>query len=141
MAGLGSDLWAPAAVGVLKERVKEDVERLLDEHVGIIKSGSKKVEREKAADDEEAEDEEATTNGDTNHEPADSAREVQERRLKQVLFDALYIQRFVAKSDEDGFIVLVEGAGLDLDDAAMTRLRKNAGDYAKKTYLLFAMLA
>jgi hypothetical protein len=29
----------------------------------------------------------------------------------------------------------------DLDEAAMTRLKKNAADYAKKTYLLFALLA
>jgi para-aminobenzoate synthetase len=29
----------------------------------------------------------------------------------------------------------------DLDEAAMNRLRKNAADYAKKTYLLFALLA
>lgn len=60
------------------------------------------------------------------------------------MFDMLYMQRFFSDSTDsshaaDGFITK---AGVkDLNDVAVQRLRKNAAEYAKKTYLLFALLA
>jgi hypothetical protein len=72
------------------------------------------------------------------------AREAQQLKLKQLLFDALYIERFVADGSalKDSVAELIAQADLaDLDEAAESRLRKNAAEYAKKTYLLFALLA
>ncbi|KAF2826302.1 hypothetical protein CC86DRAFT_467051 [Ophiobolus disseminans] len=146
MAGLGSDLWASAAVDVLKGRVARDVEKVLDGYVGLIKSRSNMtvtMEIKQDEDGELADDSEPTGDGDSKADEASSQiSELQERRLKQVLFDTLYMQRFVAKPDDEGLASLIEKAAyLGLDEAAMARLRKNAGDYAKKTYLLFALLA
>ncbi|KAL5116682.1 para-aminobenzoate synthase, (PABA) [Pleosporales sp. CAS-2024a] len=64
-----------------------------------------------------------------------------QQRLKQVLFDALYLQRFVATPDgEDALAAFAQTVHVTgLDEAV--RLKKNAADYAKKTYLLFALLA
>jgi hypothetical protein len=71
------------------------------------------------------------------------SQELKEHRVKQLLFDFLYLQRFVDTSSEaDGVTAMLKKTNMpDLDEAAATRLRKNATDYAKKTYLLFALLA
>lgn len=114
---------------MLKERVGEGVVGVLEGFVDTIKTAatnSETVEKE----DDEAEDD------------ADASTEVQQRRLKQVLFDALYIQRFVARDDgKDGLEGLLRKADVDLDEEGVKRLKKNAGEYAKKTYLLCALLA
>jgi hypothetical protein len=150
MASVGSDLWASSAVAVLKSRVEEDVTKLLEEHANTIKLISRKVPKPEVQETAEGDDTEPAVNGDTKHDDsADSATaktsELLERQLKQVLFDALYVQRFVSTAEDHGKGRLsdlahkteVEG----VDGVAMARLRKNAADYAKKTYLLFALLA
>ncbi|KAF2031658.1 hypothetical protein EK21DRAFT_110783 [Setomelanomma holmii] len=145
MASLGSDLWAPACVAVLKERVSRDAGKVWSEHGEAVKTSTGAAEMENGG--EEVEEEAATTNGETNGEKSDAlinnAEEFQKQRLKQLLFDALYVSRFVATPDPMGeFENLVKKVELsDLDDAAVARLKKNAADYAKRTYLLFALLA
>tara|TARA_R110002003_G_scaffold214_22_gene16167 strand:+ start:11125 stop:13119 length:1995 start_codon:yes stop_codon:yes gene_type:complete len=145
MARLGSDLWAPACVAVLKAHVAKDVEGVWHEHVDAINVVAATKNEKDAA--EEAEDQEGTTNGassaENNGQSSSDLQELKNRRLKQLLFDALYISRFVAAPNAaDGLAALVKKADVaQLDDAAVTRLKKNAADYAKKTYLLFALLA
>lgn len=146
MAVLGSDIWAPECVAVLKKRVADDARKILEEHIDAISKSTvtKKKITEMA---EDANDADATANGDadaSNASQPSTSTEVPERRLKQALFDALYIQRFVGTDDnsKDGLASLAQKVELaDLDEAAMARLQKNAADYAKKTYLLFALLA
>jgi hypothetical protein len=147
MAALGSDLWAPTCVGVLKERLAGDAEKIIEEHAELIKSTTR-TETKKSEDEDEAEDAGAAVNGDTDTaKPAalsTNSNDLSERRLKQLLFDSLYIQRFVSVSNDgkDGLGDLLQKVLVsDLDEAAKGRLRKNAVDYAKKTYLLFALLA
>jgi para-aminobenzoate synthetase len=141
MAALGNDLWAPTCVEVLKKQVADDVREIIEEHVQAI--NTEKGTKEEGKNEDGVEDKEATTNGDTEEtkdaQPSSSrSSETRERRLRQVLFDALYVQRFIGLAEDD----LAEKAKVaGLDDAAMGRLKKNAADYAKKTYLLFALLA
>jgi hypothetical protein len=148
MAALGSDLWAPACVAVLKERVSEEARKIIEEHVTLNKGGTSLTDS--TTDTKEADDAADTAvNGDTDSKQVpptpSSASELYERRLKQLVFDTLYIQRFVAAPDDgkDGLVAWMHKADVSdvLDGAAMTRLRKNASDYARKTYLLFALLA
>ena len=66
--------------------------------------------------------------------------------LKQSAFDALYMQRFFndnTKTSQTLEVMIANNYLKDLDDAAIQeqRLKKNAAEYAKKTYLLFALLA
>jgi hypothetical protein len=141
MAALGSDLWAPTCVEVLKKQVVDDVREIIEEHVQAI--NTEKGTNEEGKNEDGVEDKEATTNGDTEEtkdaqSSSSRSSETRERRLKQVLFDALYVQRFIGLAEDD-LVEKVKVAGLD--DAAMGRLKKNAADYAKKTYLLFALLA
>jgi para-aminobenzoate synthetase len=144
MASLGSDLWAPACIAVLKPRVAKDVEGVWQDHVGAINAIAATKDEDAA---EEAEDQEGTTNGATsaekNGQSSSDLQELKDRRLKQLLFDALYISRFVATPDvANGLADLAKKADVaQLDEAALNRLKKNAADYAKKTYLLFALLA
>jgi hypothetical protein len=153
MAELGSDLWASGSVESLKTTVFGAVMRLLEEQVDALRSRSRtpretdepREEKQNEGGDnaeEEAADEEVST-----AEPdktISEAREAQQLKLKQLLFDALYIERFVADGSalKDSVAELIAQADLaDLDEAAESRLRKNAAEYAKKTYLLFALLA
>jgi hypothetical protein len=147
MAFLGSDLWAPECAAVLKKRMARDMRKTLEEHIDAIKKNAATQTRpiEKEASETDVADD--AVNGDTeasDTSPASATTEVQNRRLKQLLFDALYIQRFVVTNDDgkDGLAGLVQEVEVsDLDEAALSRLKKNAADYAKKTYLLFALLA
>jgi hypothetical protein len=148
MAALGSDLWAPACVAVLKERVSEDVRKIIEEHLTLNKADTSSTDSTtETKEDDGAAD--TAVNGDIDSKQVpptpSSAPELYERRLKQLVFDTLYIQRFIAAPDDgkDGLVAWMQKADVSdvLDGAAMTRLRKNASDYARKTYLLFALLA
>jgi len=142
MASVGSDLWATSAVAVLKGSIEEDIAKLLGEHIETVKSSKTGAQREKA---EEADNPEPVVNGDNDHDESDDSSELRQRKLKQVLFDALYVQRFISTAEDHGkgrLSDLADKTEIEgIDEAAMTRLRKNAADYAKKTYLLFALLA
>lgn len=148
MACLGSDLWAPAGVAFAKKKVSVDVIRLLESHIEAIKDSQP---QKTTVNDNEA-DESNGTNGEekddevnaVNGAPSTQDNELRDQRLKQLAFDSLYLQRFFgndAKSTQatDELTKKIDLA--DLDEAAVQRLKKNAAEYAKKTYLLFALLA
>ena len=147
MARFGSDLWAPTGVAVVKSKMSFDVVHILEKHVETIKNAKSQQETKVDAREDsngvhgEEKSDEANT---TDVIPSTQGDELMDRRLKQLLFDMLYMQRFF--SDEttsaqitDDFVKKIDFT--DLNDAAIQRLRKNAAEYAKKTYLLFALLA
>jgi hypothetical protein len=148
MARLGSDLWAPAGVAVVKSKMSVDVMRLLEKHAESIKEfQSQKDDQPDTPAQDASETNGAEEGTETSADPVSSPSrdmELIDQRLKQLLFDALYLQRFFgentkASQSTDDLIKKIELA--DLNDAAVQRLKKNAADYAKKTYLLFALLA
>ncbi|KAH7411607.1 hypothetical protein DE146DRAFT_242987 [Phaeosphaeria sp. MPI-PUGE-AT-0046c] len=144
MAALGSDLWVSACAAALKEKAAGGVREIIEKHVVTIKADDTTERKDNDKEGDEPDDEVAAVNGDTkpagDDDVSSDMRETQQRRLKQLIFDALYIQRFVAAGDgNDDWTKTTEMS--DLDDAAAARLKKSAGDYAKKTYLLFALLA
>ncbi|CAO2648405.1 Nn.00g076720.m01.CDS01 [Neocucurbitaria sp. VM-36] len=145
LGSLGSDLWAPSCVAVLKSKVYDAVRKLLEEHVEIIKATpvntSNGMEDAKANGDDAANEE--VEHSETTEVAALGTQEVRDHSYKQLLFDALYIQRVIAGSDDkkDGLVDSLRTTEIaHLDDVAINRLRKSAADYAKKTYLLFALL-
>lgn len=147
MAGYGSDLWAPSGVKVLKTLACEQLPPVLMENMDAIsKIGSEKPTQE-IKDDADAEAQ-PKLNGetDTTHpSPATAMQDLKDQKLKQALFDMLYIHRFVGEAgkSDDAIERLARSMAAEnsLDESSMARLRKNAADYAKKTYLLFALLA
>jgi len=154
MAGLGCDLWAPGCVAVLKEQVSGELKKVLAQHLEAMTTETLKEEapRPENTDVENVESSEtqhsADDNDDNHTKPNDaegacsSSPPCKERRLKQLSFDALYLLRFTTPGAEpEEMPSLVPWHVVDLDDAAWGRLRKNAAEYAKKTYLLFALLA
>lgn len=135
MAALGSDLWAPASVAALKAQVCRAVTELLQEQAKTIQSPSHEEKDEDASETDDA------AAKDETEKPDSSTQNIEDQKLKQLVFDALYIHRFVASdADKEGSTAGLLATG-DLDEASTTRLSKNAADYAKKTYLLFALLA
>ncbi|RAR02699.1 para-aminobenzoate synthase component 1 [Stemphylium lycopersici] len=170
MTTIGSDIWAPDSVAVIKSQVAGEVIRLVEEHANAISTckqnavkGAEKLEgkkeeeevEEKKEVDKEMEGDEGEQKEEGGEEEgkksednealnfAASSSEVKAQKLKQLLFDVLYIRRFVETGGEDEKITALSRkmALDDLDEAGMNRLRKNAVEYVKKTYLLFALLA
>jgi hypothetical protein len=149
MGALGSDLWAPDSVDVLKSKLSSEILQTVQEHFDAIHSHTKEHSPPlEDTSEEKEEDEDSTTTSDIKKPKLSVSTsndiEAKEQRVKQLLFDILYIQRFVGNGSEDDnkFTMLArESETVDLDEAAVNRLRKNAADYAKKTYLLFALLA
>ncbi|KAH8716885.1 hypothetical protein GQ44DRAFT_624539 [Phaeosphaeriaceae sp. PMI808] len=137
MAVLGSDVWAPECVNVLKARVAKEARGVVRTHVEAIKTSG--ITEGKKVDDEAEDDGTGDTVNDDSkeEETSPSTKERREEKMKQVLFDALYVQRFVGEENDK----LADRFDFELDDAAMNRIKKNATDYAKKTYLLFSLLA
>ncbi|KAF2878401.1 hypothetical protein BDV95DRAFT_479898 [Massariosphaeria phaeospora] len=142
MASYGSDLWSPDGVAVLKGLACVEVatvyRHILDviRAVGVEATTEDKDTAEDATEIDAPETEAAVSSPDT--------KELRDQKLTQTLFDILYIQRFVGGfGDEDALEDLVKDAneGLDLDDGANVRLKKNASEYGRRTYLLFALLA
>ncbi|EOA88452.1 uncharacterized protein SETTUDRAFT_176536 [Exserohilum turcica Et28A] len=156
MTAVGSDLWAPASVAVLKTRVAKEVVRLIEQHADAIVAPeqstptktTEKPEKEDKPDGEEG-DKDESSKEDTeplsseNAASSSSSSEVKAQRLKHLLFDIFYLQRFIdpAAGDDTAVAVSKKMDLHDVDDAAVTRLKRSAADYAKKTYLLFALLA
>ncbi|KAG9195519.1 hypothetical protein G6011_00640 [Alternaria panax] len=149
MGALGSDLWAPGSVQVLKSGVADKVVKTVQDHLDAIDAHTKKPSTPDEDPNEERKQDEDSTATDETEKPkltvlTSTHIEAKEQRVKQLLFDLLYIQRFVgnAGEDDDRFVSLAKKTNsANLDEAAVNRLKKNAADYAKKTYLLFALLA
>ncbi|KAL1795833.1 hypothetical protein ACET3X_006057 [Alternaria dauci] len=149
MGALGSDLWAPGSVQILKSEVAGKVVQTVQEHLDAIDAHAKELNApDEDTNGEKKEDDSSTTTDETEKPKLTVSTsnhiEAKDQKVKQLLFDHLYIQRFVgdAGEDDDRFVSLAKKTNLaDLDEAAMNRLRKAAADYAKKTYLLFALLA
>lgn len=147
----GGDLWSPGAVDVLKKEMSDESVAVLRGCIEAIKSvdGATNGETEKPAKepaDEGESKEETTTSGEKTAEKANAPNaEVQKDKLTHLLFDVCYLQRaFSQKNVEGSSLVtletdLQEASGAD--GAALERLKKNAGDYWRKSYLLFALLS
>jgi hypothetical protein len=150
MGSLGADLWSPGCVEVLKKRTAGEVGKLVEEQIHALNTPDDEATKaDEKPSEEEKEAAESTTDGDVeskvskNKPPSSDAQTFNEYKVKQLLFDFLYLQRFVDASSEAGIVTaMVKRTEIpELDEAAIKRLKKNATDYAKKTYLLFALLA
>lgn len=148
MARLGRDLWAPASVAVVKSKMSVDTIRLLEKHAESIKDSRLQKAGKTSAQEEESMEANGTE-GDAETSTASmlsssTGDERTDQRLTQLLFDALYIQRFFSdesKSTQATDSLIKKISVKDLNEANVQRLQKNAVEYAKKTYLLFALLA
>ncbi|PVH99378.1 hypothetical protein DM02DRAFT_656433 [Periconia macrospinosa] len=158
MGSYGSDLWASASVSILKQTAADKVSELLKTNLNkieklVIKSNSAgpHTKTEKASEKEHSSKTAISPNDkEAVAEPSALLLEIKNRKWKQALFDALYIQRFITvttpvdnQQNNGAFGQLVREAiaKSGLDDAGVSRMKKSAGEYAKKTYLLFALLA
>ena len=156
MADYGSDLWAPACVSVLKELACQTVSTILKDNMDRIADSAVAATSTKRLTNEETEGVSPAEKGPpvpgANVQPTESKKakaaildpisvDTRDAKLKQVAFDALYLQRFVGNGGHGDPIDGLFESLKELDENSAARLRKHAMDYAKKTYLLFALLA
>jgi hypothetical protein len=144
MGACGSDLWAPDATDVLRTASRtslfgiwEDKSKLLTAHVGGVNGTQSPANTSEPKKEHKNENE----NQVKGTEDGGSAQ------LKQLLFDMFYMLCFLDASAAPKSAVSLDGFARELckqqaiDDDMRARLRKNASDYSKRTYLLFALLS
>ncbi|KAG9964652.1 hypothetical protein KCU61_g2681, partial [Aureobasidium melanogenum] len=154
MKDVGGDLWTPPAVSLLKNRLQKTVLKSLNDNLlntsntngaatttDSPNGDSEVISAEKIEGDlTKNEDETATT---TLSNPADQRGP----KLIQAIFDLLYLEKILSVSKPStktpGFDDAIEDIRpkSGLEDASLERLRKSSGDYYKRTYLLFGLLA
>ncbi|CAI6333654.1 unnamed protein product [Periconia digitata] len=170
MGSYGSDLWAPASVSTLKQTASDQISALLNSHIDsidkiVIKSTNTDSisKTDEVAPSEEGPSESTTAPDGEKDSPESTAAatatdpsqpplllQLKDQKFKQALFDALYIHRFLTHPNpiasdpaNTPFEKLLRDAAEKsaLDEAGVARMRRSAAEYAKKTYLLFALLA
>lgn len=165
MVARGGDLWSPGAVGVLKREISNEAAAVVGKCVDAIEDASAPGKEDDAEQDAEKEDnaadvaDDAAAAGDGDDKPPTEKKkkaegpsaEVQKDKVTHLLFDVLFLQRAfggqqqksVEQQQQSPLAALEkrlqEAAGAD--GPTLERLRKNAGDFWRKTYLLFALLS
>jgi hypothetical protein len=134
MSASGTDLWAPKAVRTLKVFLNQ---QLVERNVFEAKTGDQASATGDANDlDGEAKDSSAA--------PSDNDAKVREQHI-QMAFDALYLQRATQTVDgnEDRLATVVDQLlqHVELEQPAQDRLKKNAHEYWRRTFLLFGLLS
>ena len=139
----GSDLWAPDGVSVLKAMTCQEISKVWQTNFEAIT----KSEPESTQQSQDSAEELPDTKADIETKDPPSTKQVPHKdelkseKLKQFLFDILYVQRFLGSSDTSEYLVQTVYAASGIDEGLKTRLDRNAADYGRKTYLLFALLA
>jgi len=133
MSGAGSDLWSYGAVDVLKGVLTERLGTVFGDPPGKDAIASKS---------------ELNGHNEDASKGVDHAAEDTKGRklLLQSLFNVLYLCRVMGTRQigEDNSLNAYATRArevAELDDATYERLQKNAGEYWKRTYLLFGLLA
>ncbi|THV83479.1 hypothetical protein D6D29_03852 [Aureobasidium pullulans] len=154
MKNVGSDLWSPPAVSILKNRLRKTVLDALDDFISVhgqtngstVTSAQEFSNEDADGSAESAAKDDPETNGLTRIEtPTRSA--AQNTKLIQAIFDLLYLDKMLSISTNTLDIVTFNNAITDmkkkveLEDNVIERLRKSSFDYYKRTYLLFGLLA
>jgi hypothetical protein len=150
MTDIGSDLWSPSALSILKNRLRGTILDSLNDNLLNMKdtngSSITPASSNETGDhpvDEKSEEQSTETNTDTS--PVSSASKTKTPMFIQATFDLLYLDKMLAISNpsSSGFETAIKDlkSKIDMEDSAIERLRKSAGDYYKRTYLLFGLLA
>lgn len=141
MSAVGDDLWSPAAVRVMKGLLDERLSSLLDPYDEPTTPLNGAPAPEAQGDNDDA------VPAGTEREHGSMGPDLrQHERLVQMLFDVLYLQRVLAPLPADAESGLAQlanriGSRAEIDEQALERMRKAAGEYWKRTVLLFGLLA
>ncbi|KAH0286415.1 hypothetical protein M436DRAFT_57940 [Aureobasidium namibiae CBS 147.97] len=163
MTDIGSDLWSPSALSILKNRLRSTIFDSLNDTLlstthtngstttaapsSVI--GDTSINGESKPDftedgvsvDDKAQEQSTNTNANTTF----STQSIPSPKLIQATFDILYLDKILAVSNPNtaSFDTAISNlkSKAELEDAAIERLRKSTGDYYKRTYLLFGLLA
>lgn len=148
MSEVGEDIWSADAVFELKRVAANAVmEQLRDnEFTTRPVEGEDMTNGNAQHDDNDEDDDDADdAKGDT-LSSTEASKAVDHNRLIQNLFEMLYLRRgFHAHSSEasndlDSLVHTLRETA-EVDDAMFERMQKSAGEYWKRTYLLFGLLA
>jgi hypothetical protein len=144
MTDIGSDLWSPSALSLLKNRLRGTILDSLDNtplNNKHTNGSSTTPAPSNGTLDQNVEEQPTETDTDTVSSPPT----ITNPRFIQATFDLLYLDKMLAISDTSSSSFETAISGLkgkaDMEDSAIERLKKSAGDYYKRTYLLFGLLA
>ena len=176
MTDIGSDLWSPSALSILKSRLRGTIVESLNDTLLNRKDINGATTTAAPTNGNDAtpvngESREDSTGGDVIVNDKSEAQPAPEPatstsvsisinietnttpspltptapKLIQATFDLLYLDKILAASHPNTSDLSTAISALktkaELEDAGVERLRKSAGDYYKRTYLLFGLLA
>lgn len=145
MASIGSDLWTPAAVGVLKEQLCTELGSSWETGVNVQGEHKPGSVGEANANGVEASESSVavTAEKDDSTEAASMAK--QKDAMIQTLFDILVLQEALqAKADtRDGLQAIEDSlkSKIDMEPSSYKRLQQGAKEFWTRTNLLFGLLA
>jgi hypothetical protein len=158
MATASSDLWSPAAVGVLKRHLRDALGQEwslalepMDKEGEVQANGHKSDDGEEEANATDAEvAQDAQLDGNPKADDVDQKKTRRQEILIQSLFDAYLLERALplpnsvadGTSSEDGLLKLEESlkSRIELSGSEAQRLQRGALEYWKRTGLLFGLL-
>ncbi|KAG9633690.1 hypothetical protein KCU95_g4267, partial [Aureobasidium melanogenum] len=154
MKDVGSDLWTPPAVSILKSRLQKTILKSLNDTLlntsntnGSAATTDSSNRDSEVTPAENSEGDIVKEGGEIDNATPSNPADEQSPKLIQAIFDLLYLEKILSVSKpsiktpgfDDAIKDLRPKAGLE--DASLERLRKSSGDYYKRTYLLFGLLA
>jgi hypothetical protein len=159
----GADVWGRGAVRAVQRRLKREIAAAVVENwvVDLLgetdeKGGNdEKTDAEKvvaATEDEDEGDGGGKTDDKEEDDDDDKDRELlllrRKQKATQLLFDILYLSKALeytttADDDKDSMKSATDKLAkvAELDSTLISRMEKSAGDYWRRTYLMFALLA
>ncbi|KAG9692315.1 hypothetical protein KCU95_g13822, partial [Aureobasidium melanogenum] len=153
MKTVGSDLWTPPAVSILKSRLQKTIlDSLNDNLLNTSNTNGSTTTTDSTNGDNEvnpadkSEGEVVKEGNETDTTTPSNSSGEQGPKLIQAIFDLLYLDKVLSVSKPSiktpGFDDVIKDLRhkTELEDASLERLRKSSGDYYKRTYLLFGLL-
>lgn len=148
----GADLWDPSTLTVLKEALQEHLENSIASTLDELEARSTssagipepEAEQEQSSANGVAKDQDASAEKeDASHDSSEgpSHAEVLRDWETQLLFDAIYLANMLGDESHLADVVDRVQKSADLSTGAMKGIRKFAGEYWKRTELLFGLLA
>lgn len=149
----GADLWDPSTLRVLKETLQEQLEKSIASTLDELEAWQPSAES--VTESEVEQDQSPITNGAVKDQDASGEKEAARQDSSadpshaeilrdwkiQLLFDAIYLANMLGDESQLANIVDRVQKSADPSSGAMKGVRKFAGEYWKRTELLFGLLA
>ncbi|KAF2755681.1 hypothetical protein EJ05DRAFT_478642 [Pseudovirgaria hyperparasitica] len=137
MTIIGPDIWSPEAVKVLKEASNQSAVEALKRCARqvIFESESEKLKADSSEDDLQPSIDEAS------HASLEDKKTRMTNKLLQLIFDSCYLSQALSSHNSTALLGAADMDQQGISKAMFDQIARNATEYWKRTYLMFALLS